>query len=115
MKRLLFLLSLALLIPQPSHAMPISAFLEHPQTEQHVYALGALSMMAFTEGINGHQPRMQCMTDWYVKGQGENQFFAAIRLSPSAFKARFGFDRDGDIGLVELVIMRLGNDACPAK
>src|SRR5271169_5014144 len=102
MNRLLFLLSLAVLIPQPSQAMPISAFFQHPQTEQHVYALGALSMMAFTEGINGHKARMQCMTDWYVKGHGEEQFFDAIIVSPSTFKARFGFDWDSDIGLVEL-------------
>jgi hypothetical protein len=112
MKRLLFLLSLAVLIPRPSQAFPITVFLRQQPNEQRAFAAGALSMMAFTEGINHHEPRMQCMTGWY-KGRREDQFFAAIKLSPSSFKARFGFDWDGDGGLVELVMMRLANDACP--
>ena len=117
MRRLL-VLSLFLgtiLLAQSAAAMPIAAFLQRPRSEQTIYAVGSISMLAFTEGMNGHESRMQCLTDWY-KGGGEGAFFTALNLPPDQFKARFGFDAsDQGLGYVELVLMRLANDACPAK
>ena len=116
MRRFLVLLFLAMiLIPQSSQAMPISEFLKHPEQQQRVFALGAVSMMAFSEGINGHAARMKCITDWY-EAKGDDQFFAALALSPKAFKARFKFDpNDEGLGYVELVLMRMANEVCPEK
>ena len=116
MHRLLVLLFLAMiLIPQSSQAMPISYFLTRPKNEQSIYAHGAGSMLAFSEGINGHAARMKCITDWYV-AKGDDQFFDALALSPKAFKARFKFDpNDEGLGYVELVLMRMANEVCPEK
>ena len=116
MHRLPALLFLAMiLIPQSSQAMPISAFLKHPPEQQRVYALGAVSMLAFSVGINGDPARTKCITDWY-EAKGDDQFFAALALSPQAFKARFKFDiNDESLGHVELVMMRLANETCPEK
>ena len=116
MHRLLVLLFLAMiLIPQSSQAMPISEFLKHPEQQQRVYALGAVSMLAFSVGINGDPARTNCITHWYEE-KGQDQFFAALALSPQAFKARFKFDiTDESLGHVELVLMRLANETCPEK
>ena len=116
MHRLLVLLFLAMiLIPQSSQAMPISYFLTRPKNEQSIYAHGAVSMLAFTVGINGDPARTNCITHWYEE-KGEDQFFAALALSPQAFKARFKFDlNDESLGHVELVLMRMANEACPEK
>jgi hypothetical protein len=82
MHRLLVLLFLAMiLIPQSSQAILISAFLKHPEEQQRVYALGAVSMLAFSVGINGDPARTKCITDWY-EAKGDDQFFAALALSP---------------------------------
>ena len=102
------------LLPQSSQAIPISTFLQRPQNEQQAYVAGATSMLAFTEGVAGRSTRMNCITGWY-RGQGGDQLFAALKLDSAAFKTRFGFDRDGNNGHVELVLLRLINDACPAK
>ena len=111
-----FLVSLCLvliLISASSQAMLVNAFLKHPETEQHVYAFGAVHMLAFTEAMDGHKARAQCIMDWY-NAKGENQFFGAANLAPQAFKARFGFDRDdGTIAHIEVVLIRMANDACP--
>jgi len=81
MHRLPALLFLAMiLIPQSSQAMPISEFLKHPEQQQRIFALGAVSMLVFSEGINGHAARMKCITDWY-EAKGDDQFFAAPALS----------------------------------
>jgi hypothetical protein len=114
MHRFLVPLSLVLiLIPRSSQATPVTAFLRHPETEQHVYALGAVSMLAFTEITNGHKARAQCITDWY-NAKGEDQFFAGVNLAPQAFKARFGISRDDEtIAHIEILLIRLANEACP--
>jgi hypothetical protein len=112
MHRFLIPLLLAILLTQPSHAIPISTFLRQQQNEQRAYAAGGVSMLAFTEGMAKNETRMNCITGWY-RGKGEEQLFAALQLDPAAFKTRFGFDRDGDNGHVELVLMRLANEACP--
>jgi hypothetical protein len=116
MHRLLVLLFLAMiLIPQSSQAMPIREFLKHPEQQQRIFALGAVSMLAFSEGINGHAARMKCITDWY-EAKGDDQFFAALALWPRDFKARFKFDpNDEGLGYVELVLMRMANEVCPEK
>ena len=116
MHRLLVLLFLAMiLIPQSSQAMPISYFLTRPKTEQSIYAHGAVSMLAFTVGINGDPARTNCITHWYEE-KGDDQFFAALALSPQAFKARFRFDPDDEsLGHVEMVLMRMANEVCPEK
>jgi hypothetical protein len=114
MRKLLAVAVLLTLMPRPAAAMPILEFRTHPEEQQRVYALGAVSMLAFSEGMRDKEKRMQCITDWYgAKGEGE--FFSALRLSPQAFKQRYGFREDDDsTGYVELLIMRLANDACPA-
>src|ERR1035437_4923648 len=104
-----------ILIPQSSQAIPISAFLKHPEEQQRVYALGAISMLAFSVGVNGDPARTKCITDWY-EAKGDDQFFAALALSPKDFKARFKVDiNDEGLGHVELVLMRMANDVCPEK
>ena len=112
MHRFLVPLLLPILVMQPSHAIPIATFLRQAQNEQRAYAAGNAAMLAFTEGMAKNPTRMSCITGWY-SGKGEDELFAALRLDPAAFKTRFGFDRDGNNGLVELVVMRLANEACP--
>ena len=115
MNRLLVALFLAvILLPQSSHAIAISTFLQRTQNEQQAYVAGATSMLAFSEGVAGRSARMNCITGWY-RGQGADQLFAALKLDSAAFKTRFGFDRDGNNGHVELVLLRLASDACPTK
>jgi len=112
MNRFLALLLLAALIPQPAQAIPITTFLQRPENEQHAYAAGAASMLAFTEGMAERAARANCITGWY-RDKGQDQLYAALVLGPAAFKARFGFDREGNNGHVEMVMIRLANEACP--
>ena len=115
MRRVLFLSALALLVSsQPSRAILISEFLQRAPIEQRAYAAGATNMLAFTEGLeNNRAARMNCITGWYRTG-GADQLFTALKLSPAAFKSRFGYDRNDDsLAHVELVLTRLANDACP--
>jgi hypothetical protein len=113
MRRSLVALSLALtLIPQAAQAIPISTFLQISEKEQRAYVAGAVSMLAFSELAADRSARTNCITGWY-RGKGEDQIFAGLKLDPAAFKARFGVDRDGNNGHVELVMLRLANEACP--
>jgi hypothetical protein len=82
MHRLLVLLFLAMiLIPQSSQAILISAFLKHPEEQQRVYALGAVSMLAFSVGINGDPARTKCITDWY-EAKGTISFSPRLPCRP---------------------------------
>ena len=113
MRRVLIPLALALVVlPQLSHAIPINEFLQRSPIEQQAYAAGAANILAFTEGMNNRAARTNCLTAWY-RARGADQLFAALKLSPSAFKSRYGFDRDGSQGHVEFVLTLLANDACP--
>ncbi|MBI2187418.1 MAG: hypothetical protein HYU37_09940 [Acidobacteria bacterium] len=114
MRRILFLSALALIVSsQPSHAILINEFLRRTPIEQQAYAAGAANMLAFTEGLdNNRAARMNCITGWY-RSSGADQLFATLKLSPSAFKSRYGFDRDGTQGHVEFVLTILANEACP--
>lgn len=113
MRRVMLLSALALIaLSEPSQAIPINEFLQRAPVEQQAYAAGAASMLAFTEGLGNRAARMNCITGWYRAG-GPEQLFAALKLSPSAFKSRYGFDRDGTQGHVEFLLTILANEACP--
>jgi hypothetical protein len=114
MRKLLAVAILLTLMPRPAAAMLISEFRSHPEEQQKVYALGAVSMLAFSEGMLGNEKRMNCSSAWY-SAKGEGALFEALKLSPDDFKRIFRFSPDDEtMAHVELLIMRLANDACPA-
>ena len=114
MRKLLALAVLLSILPRPANAMLISEFRSHPEEQQKVYALGAVSMLAFSEGMRGNEKRMNCISAWYG-AKGEGALFEALKLSPDNFKRIFRFSPDDEtVAHVELLIIRLANDACPA-
>jgi hypothetical protein len=86
--------ALICVLATPARALTIPAFRSHPMNEQHLYALGAVNMLAFTRGLEdeGGNP-VDRINDWY-RTIGEVQLFLALDESPAEFKARFGFYQD---------------------
>jgi hypothetical protein len=95
--------ALICVLATPARALTIPAFRSHPMNEQHLYALGAVNMLAFTRGLEdeGGNP-VDRINDWY-RTIGEVQLFCftrrvAFRLAfqPVAELVRVEADRLAD-------------------